>query len=96
MPQGISLVGAALVLSTSTRPTPPSACSALTPRVSGPASNQFHLSQMRQRICECVQGGDIDAALDLTRQLAPGLLAGNRRIHFRLQCQKFAEMVGAG
>lgn len=52
-------------------------------------------SQMRQRISERVQAGDIDAALELTRQLAPGLLEGNRRIHFRLQCQKFAEMVGA-
>ncbi|PRW56754.1 Ran-binding 10 [Chlorella sorokiniana] len=52
--------------------------------------------QMRQRISERVQAGDIDAALELTRQLAPGLLESNRRIHFRLQCQKFAEMIKAG
>ena len=40
-----------------------------------------------------MQGGDLDAALALTQQLAPGLLAANPRIHFRLQCQKFAELV---
>lgn len=51
---------------------------------------------MRQQISERVQAGDIDGALELTRKLAPGLLEGNRRIHFRLLCQKFAEMVGAG
>jgi hypothetical protein len=50
--------------------------------------------QVRQQIDERVQAGDIDAALALTEQVAPGLLAGNPHIHFRLQCQKFAEMVG--
>lgn len=50
---------------------------------------------MRQRISERVQAGDVDTALELTRQLAPGLLEADRHIHFRLQCQKFAEMVGA-
>ncbi|KAI3427988.1 hypothetical protein D9Q98_006376 [Chlorella vulgaris] len=52
--------------------------------------------QVRQQIDERVQAGDIDAALALTEQVAPGLLAGNPHIHFRLQCQKFAEMIKAG
>lgn len=52
-----------------------------------------HDAQVRQRIGEQVQAGDIDTALALTRQLAPGLLEADRRTHFRLQCQKFAELV---
>ena len=40
--------------------------------------------------------GEIDVALALVRQLAPGLLDGDPHIHFRLQCQKFAEMVRRG
>lgn len=52
--------------------------------------------QLRKRLAERVAAGDIDAALQLTRQLAPGLLEANPRIHFRLQCQKFAEMVRPG
>ncbi|EFN58155.1 hypothetical protein CHLNCDRAFT_34313, partial [Chlorella variabilis] len=52
--------------------------------------------QVRQQIGERVEAGDVDAALALTEQLAPGLLAASPRIHFRLQCQKFAEMIKAG
>jgi hypothetical protein len=58
-----------------------------------PRSTAASPLQMRQQVCERVAGGDIDAALELLEQLAPGLLAADTRIHFRLQCQKFAEMV---
>lgn len=50
---------------------------------------------MRKEVGERVVAGDIDAALALTRQLAPGLLEADPRTHFRLLCQKFAEMVSA-
>ncbi|KAL4429173.1 hypothetical protein ABPG77_010152 [Micractinium sp. CCAP 211/92] len=52
--------------------------------------------QMRKEVGERVVAGDIDAALALTRTLAPGLLEADPRIHFRLLCQKFAEMIKAG
>lgn len=53
-------------------------------------------AQVRQQVGERVAAGDIDAALALTQQLAPGLLAANPHMHFRLLCQKFAELVSGG
>ncbi|PSC72505.1 Ran-binding 10 [Micractinium conductrix] len=52
--------------------------------------------QLRRQIGKHVAAGEIDVALALVRQLAPGLLDGDPHIHFRLQCQKFAEMIKAG
>lgn len=52
--------------------------------------------QVRKQIGEAVAGGNIDRALSLVRQVAPGLLAADPHIHFRLQCQKMAEMVRGG
>ncbi|KAL4443421.1 hypothetical protein ABPG75_011158 [Micractinium tetrahymenae] len=52
--------------------------------------------QMRKEVGVRVAAGDIDAALALTCKLAPGLLEADPHIHFRLLCQKFAEMIKAG
>lgn len=57
-------------------------------------SRSSPIVQMRKEVGERVVAGDIDAALALTRTLAPGLLEADPRIHFRLLCQKFAQMVG--
>jgi len=50
----------------------------------------------RRRVVEAVAAGDVDAALDLLQAQCPALLERDGGLRFRLQCQKYVEMVRAG
>lgn len=47
----------------------------------------------RQQIQDHIRCGQIDPAIHLVEQLAPGTLASHPRVAFRLHCQKFIELV---
>lgn len=46
-----------------------------------------------QRLATAVRSGDIDASVEISESLAPGVLMENPRVAFALQCQKFCELV---
>ena len=49
--------------------------------------------QARKSIGEAIVTGDINLALDLIHQAAPNMLTKHHALNFRLQCQKFMELV---
>lgn len=50
--------------------------------------------QSRQRIVYAVQAGDIDLALDMTKQYCPKVLEADKGlIHLKLRCRKFVELM---
>ena len=49
--------------------------------------------QKRQQVSGSVLRGDIDGAVALAREVAPGALEAHPAVLFRLQCQKFMELV---
>ncbi|GAB4824065.1 hypothetical protein N2152v2_011111 [Parachlorella kessleri] len=51
--------------------------------------------QKRQQVSGCVLRGDIDGAVALAREVAPGSLEAHPAVLFRLQCQKFMELINA-
>ncbi|KAL6782095.1 hypothetical protein ACKKBF_B10635 [Auxenochlorella protothecoides x Auxenochlorella symbiontica] len=49
-----------------------------------------------RRLAAHVRAGDVDAALEESEALGPGVLAARPGIRFRLLAQKLAELIGAG
>ncbi|GKU98983.1 hypothetical protein SLEP1_g11907 [Rubroshorea leprosula] len=71
----------------SSSPSPPSSPSF--------SSSSYHSRLIIRQIRRSVEAGDIDAAVDLLRTHAPSIL-DNRHLLFRLQKQKFIELLRRG
>jgi len=50
-------------------------------------------AQLRKQVCAAIQDADIERAIRLVEPLAPLLLAKLPGLNFKLQCQRFMEMV---
>ncbi|CAH9060900.1 unnamed protein product [Cuscuta epithymum] len=62
---------------------------------SSPSSSSFHSRLLIRQIRRSMESGDVDAAIDLLRLYAPSLL-DDHRLLFRLQKQKFIELLRKG
>lgn len=65
------------------------------PSAAGEAAMRYTLPQRRElrlRLCR----GDVLGAIELVERLYPQLLPRQRRVHFRLRCQHFIELVRKG
>ncbi|XP_052196291.1 uncharacterized protein LOC127803806 isoform X2 [Diospyros lotus] len=71
-----------------------SSSSSLSPS-SSPSSSSYHSRLLIRQIRRLLEVGDIDAAIDLLRKHAPFIL-DDRRLLFRLQKQKFIELLRRG
>nr|GMC91467.1 CTLH/CRA C-terminal to LisH motif domain containing protein [Ipomoea batatas] len=65
------------------------------PSPSTPSSSSFHLRLLIRQIRRCLEAGEVDAAMDLLRLHAPSVL-DDHRLLFRLQKQKFIELLRKG
>ncbi|XP_019182813.1 PREDICTED: uncharacterized protein LOC109177800 isoform X3 [Ipomoea nil] len=79
-----------LIDDSASAPSPPSS-----PSPSTPSSSSFHLRLLIRQIRRCLEAGEVDAAVDLLRLHAPSVL-NDHRILFRLQKQKFIELLRKG
>nr|GLL26473.1 uncharacterized protein LOC109177800 isoform X3 [Ipomoea trifida] len=65
------------------------------PSPSTPSSSSFHLRLLIRQIRRFLEAGEVDAAMDLLRLHAPSVL-DDHRLLFRLQKQKFIELLRKG
>ncbi|GFY93820.1 hypothetical protein Acr_09g0002660 [Actinidia rufa] len=72
-----------------------SAVSSHSPPPSPSSSSSYHSRLLIRQIRRSLEVGDIDAAMDLLRARAPSLL-DDHRLLFRLQKQKFIELLRRG
>ena len=60
-----------------------------------PAAAKAEAAALR-RVSDAVAAGNIDEAMQVAEDLAPGVMAAHPRIAFALRCQKFCELIRAG
>ncbi|GAB4846998.1 hypothetical protein Ancab_026010 [Ancistrocladus abbreviatus] len=73
----------------------PSSSPTSSPSSKSPSSSSYHSRLLIRQIRRSLESGDIDSALDLLRLHAPPILEDHRLL-FRLQKQKFIELLRSG